>query len=85
MGFALGFLLGWFTYHLLMNRTVMMRECCVKHFSTHNVCPCKDCRNEWKKGRGASKPSREKEVKAETSRGAKHPDVAASSAASTLH
>jgi hypothetical protein len=82
---ALGFLLGWFAYHLLMNRAVMMRECCVQHFSTHNVCPCRDCREEWSNGRGASKPSREGGKKSDNQRGAKHPDVAASSAASTLH
>jgi len=43
---AIGFILGWLAYHFVMNRTIMMRECCVKHFKTHNVCPCGDCRRD---------------------------------------
>ena len=43
---AIGFLLGWFAYHFVMNRAVMMRECCLKHFQTHNVCPCADCKRD---------------------------------------
>jgi len=41
--FLLGALAGWFAYHLVMNRTVMMRACCVKHFATHAECNCRDC------------------------------------------
>jgi hypothetical protein len=26
-----------------MNRAVMFRVCCLKHFETHNICPCVDC------------------------------------------
>ena len=37
-------LVGFFTYHFLMNRTVMMRDCCVEHFKTHlRECKCNDC------------------------------------------
>lgn len=45
---GIGFLLGWFAYHFVMNRAVMMRKCCLLHFSTHSTCPCSDCRDEWK-------------------------------------
>ena len=41
--FLIGFLVGWIGYHFLMNRTVMMRECCVRHFASHDKCKCRDC------------------------------------------
>ena len=40
---AFGFLVGWFAYHFLMNRAVMMRKCCLDHFATHATCDCTDC------------------------------------------
>ncbi len=43
MSYAVGFLGGWLFYHLLMNRTVMMRRCCIEHFATHETCSCTDC------------------------------------------
>lgn len=46
MTYAIGFLLGWFGYHYLMNRAVMMRRCCVEHFATHERCECIDCARE---------------------------------------
>ncbi len=39
----LGFILGFLCYHFLMNRTVMMRDCCRRHFATHDDCYCVDC------------------------------------------
>lgn len=46
MTYAIGFLAGWFLYHFLMNRAVMMRDCCVEHFKTHPTCQCRDCKRE---------------------------------------
>ena len=43
MAIAVGFVLGFLVYHFLMNRAVMMRECCLKHFATHAHCQCRDC------------------------------------------
>jgi hypothetical protein len=44
--FWLGCLAGWLAYHFIMNRTVMMRECCLKHFASHDKCKCRDCASE---------------------------------------
>ena len=41
-----GFVAGFLLYHVLMNRAVMMRECCLKHFATHDECECRDCHSE---------------------------------------
>ena len=46
MTYVLGFIGGWLFYHFLMNRTVMMRDCCVRHFATHSTCECRDCHTE---------------------------------------
>jgi hypothetical protein len=46
MSYVVGFLAGWFAYHLLMNRAVMMRRCCLDHFAEHPTCPCADCERE---------------------------------------
>jgi hypothetical protein len=45
-GVAVGFLVGWFAYHFTMNRAIMFRECCLKHFGTHDICPCGDCKRD---------------------------------------
>lgn len=32
--FVAGFIFGYLLYHVLMNRTVMMNDCCLKHFNS---------------------------------------------------
>jgi hypothetical protein len=46
MSYAIGFIAGFLLYHLLMNRAVMMRECCLKHFASHAECECPHCHAE---------------------------------------
>jgi len=46
MSYAIGFVAGFLLYHFLMNRSVMMRDCCLKHFATHAECECRDCHAE---------------------------------------
>ena len=48
MGLLVGFIAGFLLYHFLMNRAVMMRDCCLRHFATHDVCGCRDCVGERK-------------------------------------
>jgi len=40
---VVAFIGGFLLYHILMNRAVMMRQCCLEHFATHAKCECRDC------------------------------------------
>jgi hypothetical protein len=46
MEYVVGFIFGFLLYHFIMNRTIMMRRCCLEHFSTHAKCKCADCVSE---------------------------------------
>jgi hypothetical protein len=43
VSYVIGFVAGFYVYNFLMNRTVMMRRCCLEHFADHETCACADC------------------------------------------